>query len=170
MVVIGWLTLNGTLSQRSSLGVRWWYYRVQVRFQMNFLQILCWPFISYHKEGEMGLTLTLISPEHVKWIEPSVSCSLSSSWVHNNFKYKFKIDTILCLFLKNSLSSSLFPCRLQSIFSSLPLTFSFFSSSISIYSSIFPATLLLNSAILTFWFHSSFISVPFLQVFSWPWL
>lgn len=55
----------------------------------------------------------------------------------------------------------------QSIFSSLPLTFSFLSSSIPIYSSILSSTLSLNPAtLLTFQFHSSTISLPLLSSWS----
>lgn len=65
------------------------------------------------------------------------------------------------------LSISVSPCSLQSIFSSLPLTFSFLSSTIPICSSILLSTLSLNPAILlTFQFHSSSISLPLLSSWS----
>lgn len=117
-----------------------------------------------------GVDLNPAFLEHTKWME---SASHDLMGFISSQKLEGQVwNPHLPLSLSEQfppLSISIFPCGLQSIFSSLPLTFSFLSSSAPIYPSILSSTLSLNPAILlTFQFHSSSISRPFLYLSSAP--
>lgn len=138
----------------------------EINFQINLLLLVWWP---YHA-GEMGLTLNLTHPEHVNETEASDSLGLNGFISSQKSESSYKVHIfILCFF--SSFLLGFPPFRSPIYLSSLPLTFPFSSPSISIYSTTLASTLPLGSATrLTFWFHSSFISLTFLQVFSWSWL